>query len=289
MKPKRIPALDGLRGISIALVVSGHWLEPRLAGREPNLAGAAASLGVRIFFLLSGYLVTRLLLEERAEKGSIDLLAFYRRRARRILPASTCFMLTTFILFRHELSYGHALAAALYVTNFDPGHPWFLGHLWSLSVEEQFYAIWPAAMKKWRAHLVPILLATVGFTLTFRLICGLLRQHGRWDETFPAQAAFLAAGCLMAARGCHVPVVYWLAPRPLVWLGKISYSLYLWQQLFVFGSRKPWYGVLIAVALASLSYYVIERPALTSVRTGRKVGRKKQFRQSEPESSALSS
>ena len=67
-------------------------------------------------------------------------------------------MLTTFILFRHQLSWGHALAAALYVTNFDPAHPWFLGHLWSLSVEEQFYAIWPAALKKWRAHPIPLLL-----------------------------------------------------------------------------------------------------------------------------------
>jgi peptidoglycan/LPS O-acetylase OafA/YrhL len=152
MQPKRIPALDGLRGFSIALVVAGHWLEPRLVGWERDMAGTAASLGVRIFFVLSGYLITRLLLQERAQKGSIDLRAFYRRRARRILPASTCFMLTAFVLFRPQLSWGHALAAAFYVTNFDPGHPWFLGHLWSLSVEEQFYAIWPAALKKWRTH-----------------------------------------------------------------------------------------------------------------------------------------
>jgi peptidoglycan/LPS O-acetylase OafA/YrhL len=122
------------------------------------------------------------------------------------------------------------------------------------------------------AHaLVPILLATVLFTLTFRLVCGLLHQHGGWDETFPAQAAFLAVGCLLAARGGQVPKVKvrWLAAPPLVWLGKISYSLYLWQQLFAFGSRKPWYGVLVALALASLSYYVIEPRAAAAAQTSR--------------------
>ena len=68
------------------------------------------------------------------------------------------------------------------------------------------------------------------------------------------------AGLLLHA----VQRAYWiLNVRPVVWLGKISYSLYLWQQLFVFGERpKPWYFVLVAVALASASYYFVEQPML---------------------------
>jgi peptidoglycan/LPS O-acetylase OafA/YrhL len=157
MKRTRIPSLDGVRAISILLVIAGHWTETHTTGVKADIAGAFANLGVRIFFVLSGYLITRLLLEEQATTGEISLRQFYLRRARRILPASLFFMLTVFIWYHRELRWQHALAALLYVTNFDPGHPWFLGHLWSLSVEEQFYFLWPAVFKKWQAHRAPIL------------------------------------------------------------------------------------------------------------------------------------
>ena len=311
---KRIPSLDGLRAISISLVVIGHWAELR---DHSDVAGAFANLGVRIFFIISGYLITTLLLNEQAKSGTIGLRDFYIRRAYRILPAAIVFMLPVFVIFRHQLSWYHMAAAALYFANFDFGHPWFLGHLWSLSVEEQFYFLWPGVLKKWYRHRTAILTGVVAFAPLYRIACHFLQLHGRADETFPAVADILAIGCLLAVfarrlpniRGAWaaimllpvalVPIyagrahfhispallfVYWplmhlsiagillhvvqhpyriLNLRPVVWLGKISYGLYLWQQLFVFGEHaRPWYGVLFALGLAAASHYVVEQPML---------------------------
>jgi len=315
---KRIPSLDGLRAISILLVVVGHWAELRdQSSPASDVAGAFANLGVRIFFVISGYLITTLLLKEYGKTSTIGLREFYVRRAFRILPAAIVFMAPVFVIFWHELRWYHMVAAALYLANFDFSHPWFLGHLWSLSVEEQFYFLWPGVLKKWYRHRAGILVGVVGFAPVYRVACHLLGLHGRADETFPAVADVLAMGCLLAifagrlpkikgvwALAMTVPVVlvpvylglwrfhitplllfvlwpvmhvsiaglllhvvrrpYWiLNVRPVVWLGKISYSLYLWQQLFVYGEHaKPWYFVLFAVGLASASYYLVEQPML---------------------------
>ena len=316
--PSRIPSLDGLRAISISLVLVGHWAELRY---HSDVAGAFANLGVRIFFVISGYLITSLLLKERARTSTIRLREFYIRRAYRILPAAIAFMLPVFVIFRHELRWYHMAAAALYLANFDYSHPWFLGHLWSLSVEEQFYFLWPGVLKKWYRHRVAILVSAVAFAPLYRVACHFLQLHGRADETFPAVADVLAIGCLLAILESRLPqgelkiktswalamlfpvafvpvyvglmkfhvtavllfvlwpvmhlsiaglllhVVqhpYWiLNVRPVVWLGKISYSLYLWQQLFVYGEHaRPWYFVVFAIGLASASYYLVEQPML---------------------------
>jgi peptidoglycan/LPS O-acetylase OafA/YrhL len=319
---KRIPSLDGLRAISILLVVVGHWVELHYqSSTAADVAGAFANLGVRIFFVISGYLITTLLLKEYAKTSTIGLREFYVRRAYRILPAALAFMLPVFVIFWHQLRWYHMAAAALYLANFDFSHPWFLGHLWSLSVEEQFYFLWPGVLKKWHRHRVAILVGVVLFAPAYRVACHFLGLHGRADETFPAVADVLAMGCLLAifaarlpnlrekvkagwALAMIVPVVlvpmywgsmrfhitavlllvlwpvmhvsiaglllhvverpYWiLNVRPVVWLGRISYSLYLWQQLFAFGDRhRPWYFVLFAVGLASASYYLVELPML---------------------------
>lgn len=331
---KRIPSLDGLRAISISLVVAGHWAELRY---HSDVAGAFANLGVRIFFVISGYLITTLLLKEHAKTSTIGLREFYVRRAYRILPAAFAFMLPVFLIFRHDLRWYHMAAATLYVTNFDFAHPWFLGHLWSLSVQEQFYFLWPGVLKRWLPHRVAMLAGVIAFAPAYRVACHFLGLHGRADETFPAVADVLAIGCLLAvveqtmkiptlaaesaARMGHptvllsliksrwalllilpvalVPIyvgtlhfhitallllVLWplmhlsiagllwhvvqrpygiLNVKPVVWLGKISYSLYLWQQLFIFGRHaRPWYGVFFAVGLASASYYLVEQPML---------------------------
>jgi peptidoglycan/LPS O-acetylase OafA/YrhL len=320
----RIPALDGLRAISIALVVIGHWAELRY---HSDIAGAFANLGVRIFFIISGFLITTLLLKEHTKTSTICLREFYLRRAYRIFPAAVVFMLVAFAIFWRDLRWYHMAAAALYVANFDFSHPWFLGHLWSLSVEEQFYFLWPSVLKKWFRHRVPVLIAVIAFAPVYRVVCHLAGLHGRADETFPAVADILAIGCLLAvfvhtaelspklkrrplrikpiwAALMLVPIVFvpiyhgrlhfhitpilllvlWpvmhlsiaglllhvvqtpyrlLNARPVVWLGKISYSLYLWQQLFVFGtSPRPWYLAFVAVAVASASYYLVEQPML---------------------------
>jgi len=311
---RRIPSLDGLRAISISLVVVGHWAELRY---RSDVAGAFANLGVRIFFIISGYLISTLLLNEYEKKATIRLREFYVRRAYRILPAAMAFMLPVFVLYWHDLRWYHMMAAALYVANFDFAHPWFLGHLWSLSVEEQFYFLWPSVLKKWHRHKVAILMGVVAFAPLYRIVCHFLQLHGRADETFPAVADVLAVGCLLAIFAGRLPKLkaawawvmlfpvvlvpvyagllrfhitpwllfvfwpamhlaiaglllhlvqrpYWiLNAKPVVWLGKISYSLYLWQQLFVFGTHpRPWYLVWLALGMASVSYYLVEQPML---------------------------
>lgn len=310
----RIPSLDGLRAISISLVVVGHWAELRY---HSDIAGAFANLGVRIFFVISGYLITTLLLREHNKTSSITLRAFYVRRAFRILPAAMAFMLPVFAAFWHELRWYHIAAAALYLANFDFAHPWFLGHLWSLSVEEQFYLLWPSALKKWFRHRVVILIGVVLFAPVYRVACHFLHLHGRADETFPAVADVLAIGCLLAVFAERLPrikpswaalmigpvalvpvyvgvlrfhitpvllFVLWplmhfsiaglllhvvqspyrfLNMRLVVWLGQISYSLYLWQQVFMYGEHaRPWYYAFAAVGMASASYYLVEQPML---------------------------
>jgi peptidoglycan/LPS O-acetylase OafA/YrhL len=327
--PSRIPSLDGMRAVSISLVVAGHWAELRY---HSDVAGAFANLGVRIFFIISGYLITSLLLNEHAKTSTIGLGEFYVRRAYRILPAALAYMLPVFVIFWHELRWYHMAAAALYLANFDWAHPWFLGHLWSLSVEEQFYFLWPGVLKKWYRHRVAILVGVVAFAPVYRVACHFLQVHGKADETFPAVADILAIGCLLAifakrlparftkpsaAVACMMafPVVlvpvyvgllqfhitplllfvlwpvmhlsiaglllyvvqrpYWiLNVRPVTWLGKISYSLYLWQQLFVYGRHpRPWYFVFLAVGLASACYYFVEQPMLR-IRERRAAARK---------------
>ncbi len=310
----RIPSLDGLRAISISLVVIGHWAELRY---HSDIAGAFANLGVRIFFIISGYLITTLLLKEHSKTSTIHLSEFYVRRAYRILPAALAFMLPVFVIFWHALRWYHIAAAALYLANFDFTHPWYLGHLWSLSVEEQFYFLWPGVLKRWHRHRVAILLSVVAFAPLYRVLCHFLQLHGRADETFPAVADILAIGCLLAIFAPRLPQIklslaaimlvplalvpiyvgrmhfhvtpllllvlwpamhvsiaglllhvvqrpYWiLNTTPVAWLGKISYSLYLWQQLFIFGTHpRPWYNVFFALALAAASYYLVEQPIL---------------------------
>lgn len=154
---KRIPSLDGLRAVSISLVVVGHWTELRY---HSVVAGAFANLGVKIFFVISGYLITSLLLKEYEKSSTIQLRGFYTRRAYRILPAAIIFKLPVFVIYWHELCWYHLAAAALYLANLDFLHPWFLGHLWSLSVEEQFYFLWPGVLKKWHGHRVQILVGS---------------------------------------------------------------------------------------------------------------------------------
>jgi peptidoglycan/LPS O-acetylase OafA/YrhL len=311
---KRIPSLDGLRAISISLVVAGHWTELRY---HSDIAGAFANLGVRIFFIISGYLITTLLLKEQGQTKTIRLRDFYIRRAYRILPAAIVFMLPVFLIFWHDLRWYHIAAAALYLANFDFTHPWFLGHLWSLSVEEQFYFLWPGVLKNWFRQRIAILAGVIAFAPLYRTACHFLGLRGRADETFPAVADVLAIGCLLAIFAARLPrvkprtaalmilpvifvpiytgvhhfhitpvllLVFWplmhlsiaglllhvvqrpyrlLNIQPFTWLGKISYSLYLWQQLFVYGTHaRPWYYVFFALALASASYYFVEQPML---------------------------
>jgi len=107
---KRIPSLDGLRAISISLVVIGHLA---YSGHGPRVLAQYANLGVRIFFVISGYLITSLLLEEHARTGTISLRDFYIRRAYRIFPAALCFILAVVVLYWHAFRWYDIDAALL--------------------------------------------------------------------------------------------------------------------------------------------------------------------------------
>lgn len=309
----RIPSLDGLRAISIVLVIAAHWLETHYGA---SWFSPYANLGVRVFFVISGYLITSLLLKEHAQTLTISLRGFYRRRAYRILPAAAVFMFVAVIIWRQELRRYDIGAAALYLVNFDFLRPWFIGHLWSLSVEEQFYLLWPGVFKRWHRHRVAILAAVIVLAPVYSSICYLFKFPGGGYGTFPSVADNLAFGCLLAILAPRIPkisgraalvmlsviafvplfaantrlrtifmlfilwplmhaciagVIFYVvhAPyrflncKPVVWLGQISYSLYLWQQPFSFSPRpKPWYMLLVMLSLATASYYFVEQPML---------------------------
>jgi peptidoglycan/LPS O-acetylase OafA/YrhL len=139
------PALDGLRGMVVMAVVLFHAVPHALPG---------GFLGVDVFFALSGFLITRLLLNEHATQGRINLWRFYVRRSWRLAPA-LCLMLLLYVSI--ELAWHgvgqwktltlDALLALAYVTNWTRATGWHLpadlGNTWSLAVEKQFYLLWP--------------------------------------------------------------------------------------------------------------------------------------------------
>jgi peptidoglycan/LPS O-acetylase OafA/YrhL len=138
------PSLDALRGIAVLLVLLGHF------GLIPE---SAATVGVTLFFVLSGYLITGLLLGEHARSGRVDLLAFYIRRARRLLPALALLLvaLAGVAWLRGDLDRwaAGAIPVVFYVGNwgFLAGVvPRDLWHTWSLAIEEQFYLLWPMTL-----------------------------------------------------------------------------------------------------------------------------------------------
>ena len=137
----RRPALDGLRGIAVLLVIIGH--------QTRSVTGAAWA-GVTIFFVLSGFLITRLLLEEHRETGRIDRTAFYTRRARRLLPALALLLLYfAMAALTGKYPWQPIAFAVTFTANLAATFGVILGglgHTWSLALEEQFYALWPFAL-----------------------------------------------------------------------------------------------------------------------------------------------
>lgn len=172
LAPKHLPSLDGFRALSILIVILGHAKFSRGFPAELknvlDRAGVDGSLGVRIFFVLSGFLITTLLIKEEVLTGRIDLKKFYSRRIFRIIPAFYIFI-AILLLLNHFLSWGidwRLLASpALFLSNFSflPS-VYITGHTWSLAIEEQYYLLWPVLFKK--KKLAAIVLAVSCFILS---------------------------------------------------------------------------------------------------------------------------
>jgi peptidoglycan/LPS O-acetylase OafA/YrhL len=309
---KRIPSLDGLRAISIVFVVLSHMFK---SGHAPRIFYYFAATGVSIFFVISGYLIASILLREREQTEAIDLREFYIRRAYRIFPAALVFMAVAIVVFWPQFRWYHIAAGLLYMANYDLTRPWVFGHLWSLSIEEQFYFRWPGVLKRWYRHRVAIVVAVLLVAPLWKAVMLYFKVGwGAW--AFPALADNLAIGCLLAVFAPRLPKVkpFWalamivaamsmpffpaenaartlvllivLKPifyvsiagvllhvvqtpyrllnwGPVVWLGQISYSLYLRQEPFCADRHmRSGYLVFAAIACACLSYYLIERPML---------------------------
>ena len=145
----KLRSLDGLRAVSILLVLLGHVAGTRDFGSGQLGIGDYAHLGVVVFFVISGFLITSLLVSEHRRNGRVSLRLFYARRALRIFPASYAYVAALFVLWTCGLlpitprDLWHAVT---YTVNHQPDVSWYTGHLWSLSVEEQFYFVWPALL-----------------------------------------------------------------------------------------------------------------------------------------------
>lgn len=329
---RRIPTLDGLRAVAIVLVLLAHLKgtagTPALLERISDFGG----LGYRISFVLCGFLITTLLLAERERRGRIAVGDFYVRRIFRILPglyAVVAVMVALDALHVIELQRHDALNAVTYTMNYHHERSWWLGHIWSLSVQEQFYLLWPAVLvlvgtrrSLWCA------LGAVAAAPVFRIAVWVLVPAWRVhvDEAFPTVIDSIATGCLLAGlRGrlsaspayqrlmasrlfVLIPAVglaatqvqhLWfdfavgqtitnvavalcidwcarhptgaigrfLETRPMVWIGTVSYSIYIWQQPFLNRHADGWasafpFNIILAFAAAAASYYMLERPML---------------------------
>ena len=333
-QPGRITSLDGLRAISIVLVLASH-LDG--TGGYPAqgvraLLGDFGHLGVQIFFVISGFLITLLLMQEQ-RSGGIALGRFYLRRALRLAPAFIAFLLA--MMIATSLSWAHLtlvdiVAAATYTVNYLPHRAWEIGHLWSLSVEEQFYLIWPLALLRISARKRLMALALVMFlaapVLRAAMRLTIVDPDLRDLEVFPAVADAISIGCLMALgrerllrwpayraltgswtlwltlpfiavinryngfvlidllgaplalimlaviiEACtrleHGPLDTLLNCQPVVFVGVLSYSLYLWQQPFLnrhsaaAACQFP-VNLALVVLVALVSYFLIEKPLL---------------------------
>lgn len=271
------PAIDGLRGISISLVLLFHiWPEYFPFGY----------LGVDIFFFLSGYLITQIIYT-KLELNDFSFKEFYRNRIRRIFPTMLIILVSTYLIgylfmFPSELEQlgKHIQSSAFFYQNFrlmnENGY-WDeasrlkpLLHFWSLSIEEQFYLAWPFIIfiiYKMQLNLIVSLFVIV--------ICMFFVPHFfEIDVFYNSFARFweLCFGGLLFAFGTKYSLSWLqitnkiLTIKPLVFLGLISFPLYLWHYVFIsymhiFNVNVELYGVvviLIVIFFSYLTYVYIE-------------------------------
>jgi len=330
----RIRSLDGLRAVSISLVMISHLLGtrrffiPEAAGRIFELG----ELGVRVFFVISGFLITSILLKELADRNTLNLPRFYLRRTLRIFPPYYLFLLVLVVIQTIgfiSLNPGDLIHALSYTSNYHQQRSWPVAHTWSLAVEEQFYLLWPALLLllgKRKGLVVALAFLLMAPFIRIAIWEGLPGINGGIGQRFETVADSIAAGCLLAgirgrlhswpvyrralaSKAIVVAIVIVLAGnamhdhpvahfslgyslmnvgiafcidwcltndtgrvgqalncQPVVMIGVMSYSIYLWQQVFLdryshsFLCSFP-VNLLLAALASILSYYLCEKPS----------------------------
>jgi peptidoglycan/LPS O-acetylase OafA/YrhL len=330
------PSLDGLRGIAIIMVVFYHL---NLSTNYYYGTILNGKIGVLIFFVLSGFLITTLCIKEKILTSTISLKDFYIRRALRIFPVAYLYLLVIIIVnyvFKLNISYVNILAAAFYLMNLTSifrkyFYAWQTVHFWSLSVEEQFYLFIPVILKKqFKVYLYIILfivfvlpvflclqdifpvlnnkvlyifshylikfqaiaIGCLFSVLTFKysinkkitnlvkiatnIIAILLIYYIQYDDLltitnmFSGMAiSFLTGYIIITNISFKTDFIFkFLNAKPLKIVGILSYSIYIWQQLFTslpspnknlpaFMGIFP-YNFICIVIVSCISYYFYE-------------------------------
>lgn len=344
-----IRCIDGLRAFAILLVISSHaihtgvppWLKITFAHWN------AGTVGVRLFFLISGFLITNILNDELRKSGRINFRKFFMRRILRIFPAFYFYLIILGVLSYLGFITIEPFAiifAFFYIQNFNVFQntdlfpsSWLVNHAWSLSVEEQFYIVFPFLLKKLKIiiqnHLFKMAIMMILICSFFRMLNYSLPEISRMTfgvffmhcdflfygavlalciensrdylkkKLFPfrhwlllmasviliyssrieyySALNILISGNLILFSNFYILLFILLFPnstlgkaleyKPVKALGKLSYSLYIWQQLFL-GSTGLWikytfltmypYNIVLVFICATCSYLLIERPFL---------------------------
>ena len=331
LQPAHLVSLDGFRGISIILILVFHIC------MKDNWGGLFdGKFGVNIFFVVSGFIITTLLLKEKIQTKDVSLKKFYARRFLKIVPVAYIYLaVITLLNFHYKFnSTGQIVSAAVFLKNttiISSGLDWTTGHFWSLSVEEQFYIFFPFILKENTNNylvtilllllLIPVLLALEAnkisifkeesvheFLNFFRYIIPILAgalfsvllfKKIIPDKLYPNNLVsnliiLFAAYEMYSTQGwLYVPCCStlfsslligaliinnlsmsdnlffkMLNTRVLSTIGIASYSIYIWQQVFLL--EVPWHSAfkyadsqllnLLGVVITSfLSYYFLER------------------------------
>ncbi|WP_316824794.1 acyltransferase [Pedobacter miscanthi] len=329
----RIPSLDGFRAISIILVVFSHC---RFFKDFPAYLfdfARQCDVGVTVFFVISGYLITSLLIREYKNTGKINIKAFFIRRAFRIIPVFflyVCFVLSVNNSLQLGVTTTNFLYAITFTANFDPMPSWYLGHFWTLSIEEQFYLFWPAFFFLFNKNIKLIVVLLILYSCIIRVI--VYKFHP--DTLFVLYGFFVKSDAIMigalaallnlkrlpfflkktmvnyslqivaillialfvysSAHGklgiialpfgntiVSISIMYlllsYVEPKEnylfkilnskiFIHIGVLSYSIYIWQQFFIFQNihflnRFP-YNLLTIYVISFISYNLWEKPFL---------------------------
>ena len=341
-----LPSIDGWRAICLMMVMGSHcggFKEFKQLTEGYNIPFFFnGHLGVRMFFVISGFLITHLLIRERQKTGKISLRNFYIRRALRILPVYFSYLSVIALLQVFSVIHQEAItwfSSLVFIVNFLPRTS-ISGHLWSLSVEEQFYLIWPFSFL-WLMHKKRVIYLVLMVPFIVAISCNMLNimkitpdilhplfQHQSSLCNFDALsagcvAAFLFSShadrikswslggkglislvvstCMLIIPTLNIEITTGLKVvlpsiqaagfsllllisisnpnwfkalnwKPIVQLGVISYSVYIWQQIFCalpcdYHQTKYWwmsfpYWIGSAIAAGFVSFYCLEKPLL---------------------------